>query len=92
MDETFITSQARCEPIAPERHKAMDTIQIEQHVDLLEPMEADKALSIMCHTYDRKWQGVIYTIEDIRYPDFNGKQILRTLEQGEYNYQWIEGK
>ena len=39
----------------------------------MKPMEA---LSTMAYISDRTWEGTIYTISDIRYPDYNGKRIL----------------
>ena len=53
-------------------------------------MEPMTALNTMCHTSQRDNYGTVYTIEDIRYPDYNGKQILITLVYGKNKVIWIE--
>ena len=49
------------------------------------PMEV---LSRMTYTSDRTWEGTIYTISDIRYPDYNGKRILVKIVQGKSKASW----
>ena len=53
-------------------------------------MKPIEALNTMAHTSQRDYNGTIYTIEDIRFPDYNGKQILITLEYGKNKIEWIE--
>jgi len=52
-------------------------------------MEPKKALETMCYTSERKWAGTIYTISDIRFPEYNGRQIIIILEHGKNIAKWI---
>lgn len=56
------------------------------------PINPKIALATMCYTSDRKYEGTVYTISDMRFPDYNGKQILVTLEKGQNVYAWKEAK
>ena len=53
-------------------------------------MNPIKAINEMAHTSERAWDGSIYTIEDCRYPLYNGRKILVTLEYGKTIARWIE--
>ena len=52
-------------------------------------MKASEALNLMCHTYERLFDETIYTIEDIRFPEYNGRQISRKLIHGTHLCEWI---
>ena len=52
-------------------------------------MEPKQALKELCYTSERNWDGTIYTISDCRFPEYNGKQIIVTLDHGEYKAKWI---
>jgi len=54
--------------------------------DGIDPAEA---LKIMCYTSDRKFEGTVYTISDIRFPEYNGRQILVALEYGKNVVSWL---
>ena len=47
-----------------------------------------EALATMCYTSDRTYKGIVYTISDIRYPEYNGLQILMTLQYGKNIIEW----
>ena len=51
----------------------------------MKPMEA---LSTMAYISDRTWEGTIYTISDIRYPDYNGKRVMVQIVQGKTEASW----
>ena len=53
-------------------------------------MKASEALNQMYHTYQRLFDETIYTIEDIRFPEYNGKQISRKLIKGKHVCEWIQ--
>ncbi len=52
-------------------------------------MDPKQALEKMCHTSTRDCDGDIYTIADLRYPDYNGKQIRVQTEYGSTTYKWV---
>ncbi len=51
---------------------------------------AQEALNNLCHTSQRNNKGTTYTIEDIRCPKYNGKQIFVELVQGRDKFNWID--
>lgn len=71
---------------------------IEQRIEKYEKTKYDlldnpkEAIEVLCHTSTRNADTIMYTIEDIRYPHFNGKKIRRRLINGEYTYKWIKSK
>ena len=54
-------------------------------------MKPEKALEIMCHVSDRMNGGVVYTISDQRYPEYNGRQIFVFLHYGKDRIEWLAG-
>ena len=52
-------------------------------------MDAQTALRDLCYTSERTWEGDIYTISDFRHPEYNGRQIMVTLEYGKNVITWI---
>ena len=53
-------------------------------------MTASEALNQMCHTYQRYFDETIYTIEDYRFPEYDGRQISRKLIKGKHICEWKE--
>jgi hypothetical protein len=46
------------------------------------------ALVMACHTSDRVFGGTIYTIADTRFPEINGRRVIKTLEVGRDVFAW----
>lgn len=51
-------------------------------------MDPKLALEKMCHTSCRFFEGLVYTISDQRYPEYNGRKITATLIAGKIIYRW----
>jgi hypothetical protein len=51
-------------------------------------MNLMEILSKMTYTSDRVWEGTVYTISDIRYPDYNGKKIIVKIVKGKSEASW----
>ena len=51
-------------------------------------MNLMEILSKMTYTYDRIWEGTIYTISDIRFPEYNGKKIIVKIVRGKVEASW----
>jgi len=51
--------------------------------------EPQDALEHMCHMSKSTWVGTVYTIADDRFPDYNGRKILQTLNYGKHHYAWL---
>ena len=54
---------------------------------IIEPKEA---INTMCHTSERNYYGTIYTISDIRFPEYEGFKIQSKLIKGKYIFSWIK--
>jgi hypothetical protein len=52
-------------------------------------MSPKEALENMTYTSEREWEGTIYTISDIRFPEYNGKKIMGELKNGKYILTWV---
>ena len=52
-------------------------------------LDPKKAIDEMAHTSERTWEGTIYTIADIRHPDYNGKKVRAVLKNGKVTFEWI---
>jgi hypothetical protein len=46
------------------------------------------ALMLACHVSDRVFSGTIYTIADSRFPEINGRRVIKTLEAGRDVFAW----
>jgi hypothetical protein len=53
-------------------------------------MIAYEAIHKMAHISERKWEGTIYTISDIRYPQYNNKKIIHKIINGKCVYEWLD--
>uniref|UniRef100_A0A6M3XMM5 Uncharacterized protein n=1 Tax=viral metagenome TaxID=1070528 RepID=A0A6M3XMM5_9ZZZZ len=53
-------------------------------------MEPKQALETMCYISSRTWDGTVYTISDIRFPEYNGKQVLVSLINGKNTATWMD--
>ena len=53
-------------------------------------LDPEYALEKMCYTSRRIFEGVVYTISDQRYPEYNGREIVATLVAGKMVYSWQE--
>ena len=51
-------------------------------------MNLMEILSKMTYTSERTWEGTIYTISDIRYPDYNDKKIIVKIVRGKAEASW----
>ena len=61
------------------------TSQTSAAVSRLDPFSA---LSMACHVSDRVFEGTIYTIADSRFPELNGRRVIKTLESGRDVFTW----
>ena len=52
-------------------------------------MDPREALDTMCYTSERTFDGTVYTISDIRFPEYNGRQIIVTLQYGKNTINWL---
>ena len=46
------------------------------------------ALMLACHVSDRTFDGTIYTIADSRFPELNGRRVIKTLSAGRDVFAW----
>ena len=56
----------------------------------METVGAKEALDRVCSTNQRTFEGTVYTLSDVRYPELIGKRIVATLERGKTVYRWEE--
>ena len=54
-------------------------------------MNPQEALNKLCYTSQRYYSGTLYTISDCRFPEYDGKNILVTLEHGKNKAEWYTG-
>ena len=52
-------------------------------------MTPKEALDYYCHTSQREFSRTVYTIEDIRAGELNGKKVAATLVNGKTIYTWL---
>lgn len=48
-----------------------------------------EALQKICYTSERICSGTIYTLSDIRYPEYMGRKILVELQFGKNVFTWV---
>lgn len=53
-------------------------------------MTPQEAVTKICATSKRHWNGTIYTFADQRYPEYDGRQVTVELRFGEYHYHWAK--
>ena len=51
---------------------------------------AEEALQDICHKSERKWDGTLYTFSDVRYPEYNGCQVISYLAKGVNKVKWFK--
>jgi len=68
------------------RYKKL-TIEINRKENIMTPYEA---LQKICYTSERTFTGTIYTLADIRYPEYSGRQIKVEINYGKNIFTWLD--